>query len=97
MSASPDPPLDLAAILDRLIRRYADILETQADDNFKIGDFLKMVEVRNKLQPDNTTQAAFWSHLDEIRHGQSTESATTRKPKPAKKPTGRKSTGSRRS
>ncbi len=79
VTASAHRPLDLAVILDRLIERYAAVLELQPDENIKIGDFLKLVEIRNKLQPDNTTQGAFWSHLDDIRKSEL--------PDPAKKPT----------
>lgn len=58
---------DLARVLDRLIDRYAAVLESQPDESVKLGEFLKLVEVRNKLQPDDTTQAKFWSYLEKVR------------------------------
>ena len=95
MAERKNSPLELGCILDRLIERYAAVLERQDDDTIKIGDFLKVIEVRSKLQPDNTTQAAFWSHLEEIRNDAlgDAKGRSLAKPKPTRPKQGAKRPG----
>jgi len=35
--------------------------------NAKLGDFIKMIEMRRKLAPSDTEQKKFWNMLEKIR------------------------------
>lgn len=57
-------------VLDDLIERsYKQLLNTYIE-NAKIGELLKMIELRNKLAPTRTEQQEFWEHIDKIRREQ---------------------------
>ena len=54
-------------MLDHLISKcYENLLDKMAED-VKVGDFLKMVEMRMKLAPSESDQAEFWKMLDKVR------------------------------
>ncbi len=54
-------------VLDELIGNYYKKLKETEGKDIKIGDFLKMVEMRKKLMPSAADQQKFWNMLDEIR------------------------------
>lgn len=54
-------------MLDDLIRRYYRALLEKGEEDVKIGDFIKMVELRRKLAPADSEQKKFWRMLDRIR------------------------------
>jgi len=55
--------------LDDLIGTYYKKIKEQVEDEktLKLGDFLKMVELRNKLAPDKNSQKKLWDMLENIR------------------------------
>ncbi|RKX21917.1 MAG: hypothetical protein DRP35_03180 [Candidatus Zixiibacteriota bacterium] len=55
--------------LDDLIAIFYKKLKKQLneEENLKLGDFLKMVELRRKLTPDKNSQKKFWDLLENIR------------------------------
>jgi hypothetical protein len=54
-------------MLDDLIRRcYGELLKS-IQEKAKLGDFLKMVELRRKLAPGDSDQKQFWKMLEKIR------------------------------
>lgn len=55
--------------LDDLIAIFYEKLKKQLnkEKTFKLGDFLKMVELRNKLAPDSNSQKKLWDMLENIR------------------------------
>lgn len=63
-SEAPKESLD---ILDDLISRIYQRLLINADENFKTGDLLKMIELRNKLAPSKSEQQEFWKKIAKIR------------------------------
>lgn len=62
--AGSDEILDL---LDELLRRAYRGLKERIEEDAKIGDFIKMFELRNKLTPGNADQKKFWSMLEKVR------------------------------
>ncbi len=54
-------------LLDDLIQNYYKQLEKNGDEKVKLGDFLKMIELRRKLSPENSEQKKFWKMLNKIR------------------------------
>ena len=60
-------PNDILDTLDDLIKRYYRRLLSDTKMNFKPGDFIKMIELRNKLAPKNEDQQKFWAMLSKIR------------------------------
>ncbi len=54
-------------MLDKLIQKYYDELCEDLDTKVKIGDFLKMIELRQKLTPTESGKAAFWKMMENIR------------------------------
>lgn len=80
--------------LDDLIKRQYEALIRNIDKNPKPGDFLKMIELRRKLSPDDTSQKELWKLLEKVRRDTLGEIDETGKkkqsPKKKRKPTGRK-------
>lgn len=54
-------------MLDDLICKCYDSLKNRETIDAKLGDFLKMVEMRMKLAPSESEQAEFWKMLDKVR------------------------------
>ncbi|MEA3296556.1 MAG: hypothetical protein U9R56_01685 [candidate division Zixibacteria bacterium] len=55
------------SMLDDLIRRcYRELLKN-IEENAKLGDFIKMIELRRKLSPGDSDQREFWKMLERIR------------------------------
>jgi hypothetical protein len=54
-------------MLDDLIRRCYQELLKSIEEHPKLGDFLKMVELRRKLAPGDSDQKQFWKMLEKIR------------------------------
>lgn len=54
-------------MLDELISRYYEQLCEDAKKNAKLGDLLKMIELRQKLTPTDSGKAAFWKMMENIR------------------------------
>lgn len=54
-------------VLDRLIRDSYESLLKEMKDKPKIGDLLRMIELRRKLLPREEDQKQFWAMLDKIR------------------------------
>ncbi|MEW5995226.1 MAG: hypothetical protein AB1744_12665 [Candidatus Zixiibacteriota bacterium] len=66
-------------LLDDLIRRYYRELLCSIDKNVKLGDFIKMIELRRKLAPGDTEQKQFWKMLERIRREELKRSDDPRK------------------
>jgi hypothetical protein len=60
-------PNDVLDTLDDLIDRYYRKLLNDIKINIKPGDFIKMIELRNKLAPKGEDQQRFWAMLSRIR------------------------------
>ena len=56
-----------AQMLDNLIEKCYEQLARRIAKDAKLGDFLKMVEMRAKLTPGEAEQKKFWQMLDRIR------------------------------
>ncbi len=54
-------------VLDDLIKNYYEKLTVNGDEKIKLGDLLKMIELRRKLSPENSEQKKFWKMLNKIR------------------------------
>lgn len=76
--------------LEELIETHYSKLKEQIenDEKLKIGDFIKMVELRNKLAPDSNSQKKLWDMLENIR--KQTEVKNPNQLKKQKKTTSRK-------
>ncbi len=59
-------PKDLS-MLDDLIKGCYEELLKSFKENAKLGDFIKMIEMRRKLAPTDTEQKKFWNMLEKIR------------------------------
>ena len=76
-------PDDLS-MLDDLIRRcYRELLKS-IQEHAKLGDFLKMVELRRKLAPGDSDQKQFWKMLEKIRR-ETLEQDEVKRPTPKKR------------
>ena len=53
--------------LDDLIRACCKQLKDNMAKDAKLGDFLKMVEMRAKMTPSESEQAKFWKMLAKVR------------------------------
>lgn len=75
-------------MLDDLIERtYEKFFKIEEIEKIKIGEFLKMIEQRLKLTPDDLSQKQFWTKLEEIRKEALSGAASSRRTAPAKKKT----------
>jgi hypothetical protein len=63
----PRPLPNDVVMLDDLIRKCYEQLLTQVATDAKLGDFLKMVEMRAKMAPSQSEQVKFWKMLDKVR------------------------------
>jgi len=81
-----EKPLTSLQMLDELIKKHYEMLKGKKIKDVKIGDFLKMIEVRRKLAPVDADQREFWSMLEKVRKEAMTglKKRTTRKKKPAR-------------
>ena len=61
-----EKPRDIK-ILDNLIEKLYNEIEKQNILEVKLGDLLKMIEVRRKLLPGGKDQKEFWKMIDNIR------------------------------
>ena len=80
----------LTLLDDLIVREYRKILN-QADTSAKLGEFLKMIELRHKMTPVGADQKEFWTQMNQIRE-QVLQSETLG---PRKKPSRAKSTRKR--
>jgi hypothetical protein len=64
---SKEKKLNDLEMLDCLIENTYKELEQSIKENAKLGDFLKMIEMRHKLAPQKSAQNEFWKMLDRIR------------------------------
>ena len=62
-----DLPRGSLDILDELIKKIYKRLLKNIDENLKVGDLLKMIELRHKLAPSSAEQEKFWAMLARIR------------------------------
>lgn len=63
----PRPAPNDVVMLDDLVSKcYKQLLKKMVKDA-KLGDFLKMVEMRAKMAPSESEQAKFWKMLDKVR------------------------------
>lgn len=62
---APDEGLE---ILDDLISEYYLALKDKVKHDAKLGDFLKMLELRRKLAPENQEKTELWNLLRKIRN-----------------------------
>jgi hypothetical protein len=63
---APVPGTD-TGVLDSLIGTCYRQLITENRANAKLGDLLKMIELRRKLTPSDSSQKEFWQMLELIR------------------------------
>ena len=54
-------------LLDDLIRCWYEAVVTQSEENAKLGDLLKMIELRRKLTPHDASQKELWKLLEKVR------------------------------
>ena len=54
-------------ILDGLISGCYEAVLQEATKNAKLGDLLKMIELRRKLTPNEEDQKKFWAMLESVR------------------------------
>ena len=54
-------------LLDELILEYYKTLKEKATKNPKLGEWIKMLELRIKLAPDEKSQAEIWKKIDQVR------------------------------
>ena len=54
-------------VLDDLIGKAFKALDNEMEKNPKLGDLLKMIELRRKLLPNEEDQKQFWASLERIR------------------------------
>ena len=69
-SAGPKPKPDISGgldLLDQLISKCYEGLEKQQKEAPKLGDFLKMIELRRKLTPHDESQKDLWQMLEKVR------------------------------
>jgi len=59
---------DGVGLLDDLITKYGKALADKYDGEPKLGDFLKMLETRRKLAPENKEKKELWDLLRKIRN-----------------------------
>ena len=59
-------PNDVVMLDDLISKCYNQLLKRMAKDA-KLGDFLKMVEMRAKMTPSESEQAKFWKMLAKVR------------------------------
>lgn len=64
-----ETPSDEIMFLEDLIsEHYKKLLQRIKDgENIKLGDWLKMIELKRKLTPADAEQKKFWEKLDKIR------------------------------
>lgn len=65
-----DGSLDNAKIaeqLDELILAYFTAINEAVAKHAKLGDLIKMIELKQKLLPDNSEQKQFWKMMQDIR------------------------------
>jgi hypothetical protein len=65
--AEPIPSEGGLDLLDDLIEQYYLELVTNVKEIAKMGDFLKMLELRRKLSPENQEKKQLWDLLRKIR------------------------------
>lgn len=70
-------------LLDDLIRRCYRTVTRQLDESTKLGDMLKMIELRRKLTPDDSSQKELWKLLEQVRRDALGAAGTGRKKKAA--------------
>lgn len=56
----------LTLLDDLLIGEYRKLKDPK-DTSVRLGEFLKMIELRHKLTPSGTDQREFWAEMDRIR------------------------------
>lgn len=53
--------------LDELIRLMIQQIKSAITKHTKVGDLIRMIELRYKLLPDNSSQKDFWKMMERIR------------------------------
>jgi len=81
------PGSDNLRLLDDLIRRCYDGLKGEIDEKPKVGDFLKMIELRRKLTPEDSTQKELWKLLEKARRDVLAKKDSTDNSEPDRLPT----------
>ena len=93
MSQKKDPAGDPGTVLDELIVHfYQKILENikEKSAECKLGDLLKMIELKRKLNPEGTAQKELWNILERIRRKNLEDKKTGRKTSNTEKNTTRR-------
>lgn len=70
-------------MIDELIALLHSAVVADINDHTKIGDFIKMIELRHKLAPASADQEKIWSMVDKARRKVLSQDDTV-KPVPAK-------------
>lgn len=71
-----DKNLSILAQLDQLIVKYGQLLQKQMTEDVKLGDFLKMIELRRKLSKTDAEIKDFWSLIEGVRQAGLSASAS---------------------
>jgi len=61
-----DFPENLTMLDDLLARYYRELLKS-IEEKPKLGDFIKMMELRHKIAPNDSDQKGFWKMLEKVR------------------------------
>ncbi|MBD3402796.1 hypothetical protein GF420_07860 [candidate division GN15 bacterium] len=56
--------------LDELITSLFTEINDNVRKHAKLGDLIRMIELRQKLLPDNSSQREFWKMMEQIRREQ---------------------------
>ncbi len=72
----------LTLLDDLLIREYRNLLDPD-NTSVRLGEFLKMIELRHKLTPSGSDQREFWAEMDRIRRQVMTVDKPPRKAAPS--------------
>lgn len=68
--------LSILGQLDELIVKYGELLQDQETEDVKLGDFLKMIELRRKLSKTDAEIKDFWSLIEGVRQAGLSASAS---------------------
>jgi hypothetical protein len=72
-------------VLDDLIGDAYNSLTAEMKENPKLGDLLRMIELRRKLLPNEDDQKQFWAMLEQIRQKNLTKRETGDKAKASRR------------
>ncbi len=69
-NVTTETPDSVLKLLDKLLERSAESLLNQIEEKPKLGDFIKMLETRMNLAPDDASRKELWKLLEKVRREQ---------------------------